>query len=321
MVTYYRTVDNDLREENSLRKNCWISMINPTPGEILNISTEVGVAVEDLKAALDEEERSRIEIEDDYALILIDTPTVEEKDEEEDEDEEQDWYITIPMGIILLKDYIITVCLQDVPILSSFYECRVKRFNTGWRSRFILQILLQNSSWFIHYLRLIDKESDKMEEKLGDGTMTNEELLQVMALEKALVYFKTSLKGNESVIDRVIKIPNFEKFPEDEDLQEDVVIEHRQAVEMANIYSGVLDNLMSAFSSVVSNNQNQVMKILAAVTIVLSIPTMVSSFYGMNLNPASMPLTDSPFGFLILCIFSLVLSLLVTLILKLMNMF
>lgn len=314
MVKYYRSVDNILLEENSAKANSWIALTNPTAGEILDVAEDNGILVSDLKAALDDEERSRIEVEDDYTMILVDIPTIETRDE-------RDWYITIPMSIIVKTDRIITVCLQDTPVLQSFVDGRVKHFNTGWRSRFILQILYRNTSWFIHYLRMIDKESDDMEKKLGDGSTTNNELIELMGLEKSLVYFKTSLRSNEVVLEKLVKLPRFEKYPSDEELLEDVIIENKQAIEMANIYSGILEGMMNAFSSVISNNLNQVMKILASVTIVLSIPTMVSSFYGMNVNTAGMPFADNVNGFLIIIIFALILSLLVALILKIKKMF
>lgn len=314
MVRYYRTVDNMLMEENSAKANSWIVLTNPTAGEILDVAEDNDINVSDLKAALDDEERSRIELEDDYTMILVDIPTIELRNE-------RDWYITIPMSIIVKSDRIITVCLQDTPVLQAFIDGRIKHFNTGWRSRFILQILYRNASWFIHYLRMIDKESDAMEEKLNDGVMRNKELIELMGLEKSLVYFKTSLRSNEVVLEKLLKLPRFEKYPTDEDLMEDVIIENKQAMEMANIYSGILDGMMNAFSSVTSNNLNQVMKILASVTIVLSIPTMVSSFYGMNVNTAGMPFSGSVHGFLMIIIFSLILSLLVALILKWKDMF
>lgn len=314
MVGYLRTVNNILITENKVNKDSWICLTNPSPGEILDVAEKTGVEVDALKAALDDEERSRIEVEDDYTMILVDIPTIEERDGKE-------IYITIPMSIIVLKDVIITVCLQDTPVLHSFMDGRVRSFNTSWRSRFILQILFRNASWFIHYLRMIDKESDKLESKLNDGAMSNRELIELMGLEKSLVYFKTSLRSNEAVLEKLTKIRRFEKYPEDEDLLEDVIIENKQAMEMTNIYSGILDGMMNAFSSVVSNNQNQVMKILAAFSIVISVPTLVSSFYGMNLNLVSMPFTESEHGFLIITIISLILTIISTIILKKKDMF
>ena len=314
MVKYFRTVDNILIEESSACANSWIVLTNPTAGEILDVAQENEIEVSDLKAALDDEERSRIEVEDDYTMILVDIPTIERRDE-------RDWFITIPMSIIVKEDRIITVTLQDTPVLQSFIDGRVKHFNTRQRSRFILQILYRNASWFIHYLRMIDKESDAMEDALNDGTMRNKELIELMGLEKSLVYFKTSLRSNEVVLEKLSRLPRFEKYPDDEDLLEDVIIENKQAMEMANIYSGILEGMMNAFSSVVSNNLNQVMKILAAVTIVISVPTMVSSFYGMNVNAAGMPFADYPEGFAIIIVFSLILSLIVAFILKKKDMF
>ena len=309
MVRYYRTVDKRLLEEARAYTDSWICMIAPTEEEIELVAEENGVDVSDLKAALDDEERSRVENEDDYVMILVDIPTLEES-------EEKNWYVTIPMSIIVLPDRIITVCLRDNNVIKFFIDGRVKHFNTAWRPRFVLQLLYRNTSCFIQSLRLIDKESDKMEDMLDDGNMRNAELIELMGLEKSLVYFRTSLRSNEAVLERLSKSGRFLKHPADEELMEDVITENRQAIEMANIYYEVLDGMMSAFSSVTSNNLNQIMKILASVTIVLSVPTMVSSFYGMNLNLDSMPFSYDIHGFLIIIIFSVFLTIITILILK-----
>lgn len=242
-------------------------------------------------------------MEDNYTLVLVDIPSVEERNG-------KDWFVTIPMGIITTNDVLITVCLEDTPVLSSFMDGRVRDFHTFMKTRFILQILYRNATQYLQYLRIIDKKSEVVERKLHQS-QKNEELIELLELEKSLVYFTTSLKSNEVVLEKLLRTERVKKYPEDTDLLEDVIIENKQAIEMANIYSGILSGTMDAFASIISNNVNAVMKFLATVTIVMSIPTMVASFYGMNVNTRGMPFADSPFGFLIVLGLAILLSLVV----------
>jgi magnesium transporter len=306
MVRYFRTVDKSIVEETSACPGGWIALTNPTAGEILELADLHQIDVDDLKAPLDEEERSRLVIEDNYSMVLVDIPVTEERNNKE-------WYVTIPMSIIMTKDYIFTVCLQDNPVLESFMEGRIRDLNTNWKTRFILQVLYKNASWYLHYLRVIDKKSDQLEANLH-STMKNQELIELLELEKSLLYFTTSLRSNEVVLEKLLKTDKIKKYPEDEELLEDVIIENKQAIEMAGIYSGILGSMMDAFASVSSNNLNSVMKYLASVTIVMSIPTMVASFYGMNVNSAGMPFSDSIFGFAIVIVISLLITLVVAMI-------
>ena len=269
--------------------------------------------MDDLRAPLDEEERSRIEVEDEYTLILVDIPVIEERND-------KDWYGTIPLGIIVTKEMIFTVCLEDTLILERFMDGRVRNFYTYMKTRFILQILYKNASMYLHYLRIIDKKSVEVEEKLHLSTR-NQELIELLELEKSLVYFTTSLRANEVVLEKLLKVESIKQYPEDTDLLEDVIIENKQAIEMSNIYSGILSGMMDAFASVISNNLNIVMKFLATVTIVMSIPTMIFSAYGMNVNSAGMPFAGSPYGFLIVILLSLLLSLVVAFIFSKKNLF
>ena len=202
------------------------------------------------------------------------------------------------------------VCLEETPVLTSFMDGRVRDFHTFMKTRFILQILYKNATQFLQYLRIIDKKSEVIERKLHQS-QKNEELIELLELEKSLVYFTTSLRSNEVVLEKLLRIEKIKKYPEDTDLLEDVIVENKQAIEMANIYSGILSGTMDAFASVISNNLNIVMKFLATVTIVLSIPTMIASFYGMNVNSHGMPFADSPYGFAIVLGLTLLLSLFV----------
>ncbi len=303
MIRIFKTEDGIMHEKEELQPGSWIAMTNPTASEIMDIADTYRIDPDHIKAPLDEEERSRIEVEDNYTLILVDIPSIEERSG-------KDWFVTIPMAIITTNDVLITVCLEETPVLTSFMDGRVRDFHTFMKTRFILQILYKNATQYLQYLRIIDKKSEVIERKLHQS-QKNEELIELLELEKSLVYFTTSLRSNEVVLEKLLRTEKVKKYPEDTDLLEDVIIENKQAIEMANIYSGILSGTMDAFASVISNNLNIVMKFLATVTIVLSIPTMVASFYGMNVNSHGMPFADSPYGFGIVLVLALLLSLIV----------
>ena len=300
MVRMFRTSDGAIHEIQEPQDGCWVALTNPTATEIFEISEQFQIEVDDLRAPLDEEERSRIEVEDNYTLILVDVPMIEERND-------KDWYGTIPLGI--------TVCLEDTQVLTRFMEGRVRNFFTYMKTRFILQILYRNSSMYLRYLRIIDKKSEQVEEKLHFSPR-NQELIELLELEKSLVYFTTSLRSNEAVLEKLIKLESIKKYPEDTELLEDVIIENTQAIEMANIYSGILQSMMDAFASVISNNLNDVMKILSVITIVMSIPTIIFSAYGMNLAPSGMPFSSTIWGFLIVILVSIAASIIAALFLS-----
>lgn len=306
MLRIYKTEEGAIHQKDEIESGCWIALTNPTATEILEIAEKYDIDPDHLRAPLDEEERSRIETEDHYSLVLVDIPVLEERNE-------KDWYVTIPMGIIMGEDVIITVCLEDTAVLAAFMDGRVRDFHTFMKTRFILQILYKNASLYLQYLRIIDKKSETVEKKLHKSPK-NRELIELLELEKSLVYFTTSLRSNEAVLEKLLRSEKIKKYPEDTELLEDVIIENKQAIEMANIYSGILSGTMDAFASVISNNLNIVMKFLTTVTIVMSIPTMVASFYGMNVNLAGMPFALNPYGFWIVLGFTLILSLVVTVI-------
>ena len=303
MIRIFKTEDGAMHEKEEMQPGCWIALTNPTASEIIDIADTYQIDPDHLRAPLDEEERSRIEVEDEYTLILVDIPSIEERNG-------KDWFVTIPLAIITTKDVLITVCLEETPVLTSFMDGRVRDFHTFMKTRFILQILYKNATQFLQYLRIIDKKSEVIERKLHQS-QKNEELIELLELEKSLVYFTTSLRSNEVVLEKLLRIEKIKKYPEDTDLLEDVIVENKQAIEMANIYSGILSGTMDAFASVISNNLNIVMKFLATVTIVLSIPTMIASFYGMNVNSHGMPFADSPYGFAMVLGLTLLLSLFV----------
>ncbi|MCI5647924.1 MAG: magnesium transporter CorA family protein [Fusicatenibacter sp.] len=313
MVRIFKTENDTTHQVDSASGGCWIALTDPTATEIFEIAKRHEIDVDDLRAPLDEEERSRIVVEDHYTLILVDIPVIEERND-------KDWYGTIPMGIIVTEDMIFTVCTEDTQILGAFMDGRVRNFYTNKRTRFILQILYKNASMYLHYLRIIDKKSEMVEKKLHKSPR-NQEVIELLELEKCLVYFTTSLRSNEVVLEKLMKVDSIKHYPEDEDLLEDVIIENKQAIEMANIYSNILSSMMDAFASVISNNLNIVMKFLTTITIVMSLPNIVFSAYGMNVNLAGMPFASSPYGFWIVILISGIICLIAAIIFSKKNLF
>lgn len=299
MIRIFKTIDDHVHQIEEAEEGCWIALTAPTAADLMYISMNYQIDIDHLRAPLDEEERSRIEVEDDYTMIIVDIPTTEIRNEKE-------YFVTIPCGIIITKAIIFTICLEDSPILEGFMDGRVRNFFTFRKTRFFLQILNKSAAMYLQYLRIIDKKSDEVEKKLHISTK-NQELIELLELEKTLVYFTTSLRSNEIVFERMLKIDAIKKYPEDEELLEDVIIENKQAIEMADIYSNILSGTMDAYASVISNNLNIVMKILAVITIVMSIPTMVASFWGMNVK---VPLANHPYGFAIIIGTSLLVTIL-----------
>lgn len=232
MLNIYRTDDKQVNVISGFEPDCWIHLVSPTSQELSWVMEQTGVEPDFLRAPLDEEERSRIETENAQTLILVDTPFVETDDDGEE-------YVTIPMGIILLEDCIITVCLKDAPLLKEFSKGRVRGFSSKKRNRFILQVLYRNAARFLYYLRRIDKKSTDVEDELHKS-MKNKELIAMLKLEKSLVYFSTSLKGNEAVLERLLRMSFIRQYPDDTDLLEDVIIENKQAIEMCTIYRDIL---------------------------------------------------------------------------------
>ena len=300
MINYYRSRNNRLEQIDGQEPGCWISMINPNEAELRQTSTEFDLDSDTLKAAMDAYERSRIETDENYTMVLVNIPTIEEHNEKE-------LYNTIPLSIIVTKDVVITVCSEDTPILRPFAAGRVRDFYTFMRSRFILQVLYRTATLYLQYLSIIDRKSDEVENKLHKSTK-NHELIELLKLEKSLVYFTTALRSNEAVLEKLSRYDIIKKYPDDTDLLEDVIVENKQAIEMANIYSGILSGMMDAFASVISNNLNIVMKVLAIITVVMAIPTMVFSAFGMNVNIAAVPYSQSPWSFAIIVAVSIILS-------------
>ncbi len=313
MIKYFLTAAEGTRQIDSPAPGCWISLVAPTEEELRSVSEYRSLDMDILKAALDLDERSRIDADEGYTMVLVNIPTVEERTD-------IDLYSTIPLSVIIAGDCIITVCSENSPIIRSFEQGKVKDFHTYMKSRFILQVLYRTATLYLQYLRIIERKTDEVEDKLHRSTQ-NRELIELLKLEKSLVYFTTALRSNEVVLEKLLRTELIKKYPEDSELLEDVIVENKQAIEMASIYSGILSETRDAFSSVISNNQNTVMKVLAIVTIVMSIPTMIFSAYGMNVFNGSMPFATHPHAFVIIIAISILISVVIALFFSKKDMF
>lgn len=292
---------NELEEIKEFKKGAWINLVNPSENEIKKLCENLHIEEDFIRYALDYEEKARIDQEedDDTTLFIVDVPIIEKK-------EDSDVYTTMPLGMIVVRDdFFVTVSLRKNKIIENFEKSRIKNFQTYKKTRFIFQILYQNASYYLTYLKQINKETE-IAEYILKNSMKNKELLKLLNLEKSLVYFTTSLKSNEIVMEKTLRGKIVKLYEEDEEILEDAITENRQAIEMAQIYSNILNGTMDAYASIISNNLNGVMKFLTSITIILAVPTMISSFWGMNVG---LPLQNSPWGFAVMVIISIILTL------------
>lgn len=306
MLKIYNTdiETNKLEEIKEFKKGSWINLVNPSEQEIKKVCESTNIQEDFIRDALDFEEKARIDREEDdgTTLFVVDVPIVEKN-------EENDVYTTMPLGMIVVRDdFFITVSLRKNKVIEDFEKRKIKDFQTYKKSKLIFQILYLNSSYYLSYLKLINKETE-IAEYILKNSMKNKELLKLLSLEKSLVYFTTSLKSNELVMERTLRGKIIKLYEDDEDILEDAITENKQAIEMAKIYSDILNGTMEAYASIISNNLNGVMKFLTSITIVLAIPTMISSFWGLNVN---LPFQDSKLGFIIMIAISAILTLVVT---------
>ena len=309
MVKIYNTdmQTNALKEVKEYTKGCWINMVNPSEKEINEVCKNVNIQEQFIRYSLDFEEKARIDQEedDDTILFIVDVPIIEKNDGAET-------YSTMPLGMIFVRDdYFITVSLRRNRVIEDFEKQKIKNFHTFKKSRFLFQILFCNSSYYLTYLKQINKETE-IAEYILKNSMRNKELLKMLSLEKSLVYFATSLKSNELVMEKTLRGKIIKLYDEDEDILEDAITENKQAIEMAQIYNNILNGTMDAYASIISNNLNGVMKTLTSITIILAVPTMISSFWGMNVN---LPFQNHPHGFLIMITFSVITTIIATLVL------
>jgi len=290
MITIYKTGEQGLEVLEEITKGCWINVVDPTPEELARLR-ELSVPPEFITYPLDQDERPRVEREDGETMILLRVPFYSGPHTDVP-------FTTIPMGIVMDGQWIMTVCRHDNDLLRELAAGKVRGLSTAKRNRFILHVLLAAASKYLLYLREINRTVDSLEDQL-QMSMQNRELLGLLKYQKSLVYFTTALKANELMMERLHRSGFFRTYPDDEDLLEDVLTENQQAIEMTNIASNILSSMMDAFASIISNNVNAVMKFLAAATIVIALPTLIASLYGMNVD---LPFQSHPlaFGFVLM---------------------
>ena len=302
MLKITKTTESQLIEltPDRIEVGAWINLVRPSADELNAVEAITEAPQDFIRSALDPEESSRIEIEDNHILVLINVPINHDSHVYE--------YDTIPLGIIITPDYIVTICQEYNDVIQNFSETRFRYFSTFKRTRLLFQILYRSAMLFLKDLRQMTRRSDQIEQDLRKS-MKNEELFQLLDLQKGLTYYSISLRSNKVVVERLLRlcsnpqVSHIIKFrEEDEELLDDVRVEYDQAIEMAQIQTDVLAGMMDAFASVISNNLNIVMKFLASITIVMAIPTMVASFFGMNVP---VPWEGDPMGFVIVSIVAL----------------
>lgn len=290
MIQIFQKANDELKQVYNYHPGTWINISAPATSEIEEVCHELKVPLSLLSDPLDIDERARIEIEDDYLLILIRVPIYDEEAEVP--------YRTIPLGIIYSRDHIITIASRRLDVLHDFVQNKVKNFNFDNRERFVFQIFFRVAVTFLNFLKEINNRANAIETKLHRA-VNNKQLISLLLLEKGLVYFTTAIKADEIMINRLSTVRQFKVSGDDSELFDDVIIEYRQALEMANIYSNILGGMMSAFASVISNNLSSNMKLLTSLTVMLMIPTLISSFYGMNID---LPFQRHPHAFTIVVV-------------------
>lgn len=313
MIKMYNTdIESNITKcTTEYKKGNWINMVSPTEEEIAEVCKNVNIEENFIRYALDNEEKARIDIEDEdnTVLFIIDVPVRERE-------RDSIIYSTMPIGIIFVRDdYFITVSLNKNQIIENL-ENKLKNIITYKKSRLLLQIFYSNAEMYLNLLKKINKETE-IAEYILKNSMKNKELLKLLSLEKSLVYFTTSLKSNEVVMEKTMRGKIVKLYEEDEDLLEDSIIENKQAIEMSKIYSDILTGTMDTYASIISNNLNGVMKFLTSITIILAIPTMLASYWGMNVK---VPLENNPYAFYIILLVSVIIAIIVTLWLNKKNM-
>ena len=277
MISFWKTVESRLQRFDDIEKNCWINMIDPDDMEIRRVAESVGVSPSTLRVALDEEETSYVDVTDEeHTFITLDIPIVD--------DSSNVMYSTVPLGIIITDSNLITVCLKENTLLSEFENNPPKNLNTAESTQFVLALMFRMANRYLQYLRQINKISNSIEERLYES-QKNKEVVELLGIQKSLLFFTTSLNANQKTMDKILKGKALRMSDDDKETMEDVMIEIRQAIEMSSTYSEILAGTMDAFASLISNNLNAIMKVLTVLTILMTIPTMVFSYYGMNMDP------------------------------------
>lgn len=292
MIKIYNTdmKTEKLEEVKEIKKGVWINLTNPSETEIKKVCSQINIEEDFIKYPLDIEEQARIDIEDNQILFIIDVPIIEDiKDDKT--------YTTMPLGVLIVgDDYVVTVSLRRNKVVDAFEKNKIKSFYTYKKTRFLLQILYLNSACYLENLKKINKEQEATVALLQES-MENKDLMQLLNLQNSLIYITTSLRSNELVMEKTLRGKILKMYEEDEDILEDAIIENRQAIEMSKTYSDILTSTMDAYSSIISNNLNGVMKFLTSLTILISVPTLIASIWGMNV---SLPFEAEKYGFVIL---------------------
>ena len=303
MITIFKTTELGLQTLNEITDGSWLNVVAPSTDEIARLHQELGIPRDFLMYPLDVDERARAEKEDGTILIVVRVPCFQGEAVDIP-------YTTVPLGIILTGKVILTICSMENAIVQGFAAGRAKGLCTSKRSRFVLQLFHNTATQYLTYLRGINKAVDVLEDRL-QRSMRNRELFELLNYQKSLVYFTTALRSNELMMERFQKNRLFPIYPDDEDLLDDVLTENQQAIEMVGIANNILSGMMDAFASIISNNLNAVMKFLASVTIVLALPTLIASLYGMNVG---LPLQGLPHAFSLILAICFVISLAVVLV-------
>jgi len=299
MISFWKTIEGKLQRLDDIEDDCWVNMANPNDVEIRKVAESAGVDPMILRAALDEEEISYVGVTDDgHTFMTMDIPIV---------DSGNVMYSTIPLGILITGSHMITVCLKESTIISDFANNPPKNPDTFKKTKFMLTLMLRVANRYLQYLRQINKISTSIEEKLY-VSQRNKEVVELLNMQKSLVFFNTSLKANQLTLEKIMRGKTLTLTEEDTDTLEDVLIEIRQAIEMSTVYTDISAGTMDALASMISNNLNAIMKALTVITLILTIPTMVFSYYGMNLEPLHLlPFNDVAWFPLLLAVMLMVL--------------
>lgn len=304
MIQYYQKERGRLIEIESLTPGCWINMVPPHAPEDLNeLAQKLDIPLDFLTDSLDIDERSRYEREEGSHLILVNTPIVNLKDQDNEA-----YYTTVPVGIVMTPEYFLTISAAENPVIAKFLEGRVKNFDPHNRPQFVLQLFEQIVFRFLSCLKKLNLKRNLIEQELYNSSKSSE-LKQLLRIEKSLVYFVNSLSSNE-LLKLKMKRTDLLKIRDDEDMMdlfEDVIIDNGQALEMANVHTNILNGTMEAYASIISNNLNFVIQRLTLITLILMVPTLIASYYGMNVK--SLPLAQTEGGFYYVITISIVLSL------------
>ena len=304
MLEVFKHNNGHLEDDLSIataEKGSWINVVNPDSDDLQIVSMVTEIPTDVLKMALDTEVRSRVEIEDDYVFVVINIPIILETDS----------YDTLPLGVFITPDFIVTVCLQETDVMKAFTQNKYPLFYTFKKTRFLFQILFRTATLFLRYLQQINHRTDDIESILRHS-MRNREFFMLLELQKSLTFFASALRGNGAVMEKLLRLRRNQSlhhllklYEEDEDLLEDVIIENKQAIEMVEMYSNILMNMSDTFASIISNNLNIVMKFLASITIILSVPTTIFSLWGVNVP---LPFQENEWGFFLVITIAMICS-------------